>query len=213
MSTLKFANALPTKPPLEPPSIRPVANLQNESSGLLIATFGDKFKGSVVNSYGLDLSAKKMSREVYPLIGHVDDKASVEYVNAFSEKTETAENFSNGTVAVKLHYFNADGVNGEVWGQNIGVDSYPVFSTTVPDSTGKTSIAMTLKTSPVVVRGDNRMIEISGMQAGEAYALLDMQGRLLQRGYASGSNVSLNVVRSGRYLIRVAGQVKAVTIR
>jgi hypothetical protein len=57
------------------------------------------------------------------------------------------------------------------------------------------------------------MIEISGMQAGEAYALLDLQGRLLQRGYASGSNVSLNVVRSGRYLIRVAGQVKAVTIR
>ena len=190
-----------------------VVNLQNESSGLLIANFGDKSKGSVINSYGLDLAAKKMSRDVYPLIGRVDDNSSVEYVNAFSEKTETAENFSNGTVAVKLHYFNADGVNGEVWGQNVGVDSYPVFSTTVPDSTGKMSVATTLKTSPVVVRSTNRMIEISGMQAGEAYALLDMQGRLLQRGYASSTSVSLNVVRSGRYLIRVAGQVKAVTIR
>ena len=190
-----------------------VVNLQNESSGLLIANFGDKSKGSVINSYGLDLAAKKMSRDVYPLIGRVDDNSSVEYVNAFSEKTETAENFSNGTVAVKLHYFNADGVNGEVWGQNVGVDSYPVFSATIPDSTGKMSVATTLKTSPVVVRSTNRMIEISGMQAGEAYVLLDMQGRLLQRGYASSTSVSLNVVRSGRYLIRVAGQVKAVTIR
>ena len=104
-------------------------------------------------------------------------------------------------------------MNGEVWGQNVGVDSYPVFSTTIPDSTGKMSVATTLKTSPVVVRSTNRMIEISGMQAGESYALLDMQGRLLQRGYASSTSVSLNVVRSGRYLIRVAGQVKAVTIR
>ena len=190
-----------------------VVNLQNESSGLLIANFGDKSKGSVINSYGLDLAAKKMSRDVYPLIGRVDDKASVEYVNAFSEKTEIAENFSNGTVAVKLHYFNADGVNGEVWGQNVGVDSYPVFSTMVPDSTGKMSVAMNLKTSPVVVRSANRMIEISGVQAGESYVLLDMQGRLLQRGYANGSSMNLNVVRSGRYLVRVAGQVRSVFVR
>ena len=63
----------------------------------------------------------------------------------------------------------------------------------------------------VMVNG--RSLQISAARIGAAYALFDMQGRLLQRGYASGSNVSLNVVRSGRYLIRVAGQVKAVTIR
>ncbi|MBR5411687.1 MAG: hypothetical protein IK114_01415 [Fibrobacter sp.] len=189
-----------------------VAGLESEKSGVLISSVGAKSKGYVVNSYGLDLAAKKMSREVYPLVGRVDDKSSVEYVNAFSEKTQSAESFSDGTVAVALHYYNADGVNGEVWGQNVGTDLYPVFSKTVPDSTGKTSIAVTLKASPIVVRSVNRMVEISGMPAGEGYALLDMQGRLLQRGYASGASVTLNVARPSRYLVRVAGQVKAVTI-
>lgn len=190
-----------------------VASLQSEKSGVLISSVGAKSKGGVINSYGLDLSAKKMSREAYPLVGRVDDGSSVEYVNTFSEKTQSAESFSDGTIAVALHYYNADGVNGEVWGQNVGTDLYPVFSKTVPDSTGKTSIVATSNASPIVIHSANRMIEISGMQAGEAYALLDMQGRLLQRGYASGTSVSLNVVRSGRYLVRVAGQVKAVTIR
>jgi hypothetical protein len=57
------------------------------------------------------------------------------------------------------------------------------------------------------------MVEVSGMLAGDVYVLLDLQGRLLQRGYASGASVNLNVMQPGRYLIRVAGQVKAVTIR
>ena len=75
------------------------------------------------------------------------------------------------------------------------------------------SMATMFKTSPIEIRSIGRMIEISGMQAGEAYVLLDMQGRLLQRGYASGTRVNLNVMRSGRYLVRVAGQVKTVTVR
>ena len=100
-----------------------------------------------------------------------------------------------------------------MWGQNVDVDSYPVFSKTVPDSTGKMSMATTLKTSPIEVRSIGRLIEISGMQAGDAFALLDMQGRLLQRGYASGASVNLNVMCSGRYLVRVAGQVRTVVVR
>ena len=190
-----------------------VARLQSEKSGTLISAVDAKSKGVVINSYGLDLGAKKMSRDVYPLVGRVGDDSSVEYVNAFSEKTQNAESFSDGTVALALHYYNADGVNGEVWGQNVDVDSYPVFSKTVPDSTGKMSMATMFKTSPIEIRSIGRMIEISGMQAGEAYVLLDMQGRLLQRGYARGTSANLNVMRSGRYLVRVAGQVKTVTVR
>ena len=95
----------------------------------------------------------------------------------------------------------------------MGTDLYPVYSKTVPDSTGKTSFVVSRAVSLVNVRSAGRMVEISGMQAGEDYALMDMQGRLLQRGFASGSVVALRVMQPGRYLIRVAGQTKAVTIR
>lgn len=190
-----------------------VASLQNGNGGVLISGVGYNSKGHVINSYGLDFGAKKMSREVLPLIGQVDDGSSVEYVNAFSDKTLGAEGFSDGTVAVQLHYYNADGINGDVWGQNVGTDLYPVYSKTVPDSTGKTSFVVSRAVSPVSVRSAGRMVEISGVQAGEGYALMDMQGRLLQRGYANGAVVALRVMQPGRYLIRVAGQTKTVTIR
>ena len=190
-----------------------VASLQNGNGGVLISGVGYNSKGHVINSYGLDFGAKEMSREVLPLVGQVDDGSSVEYVNAFSDKTLGAESFSDGTVAVQLHYYNADGINGDVWGQNVGTDLYPVFSKTVPDSTGKTSFVVSRAVSPVSVRSAGRMVEISGVQAGEGYALMDMQGRLLQRGYASGAVVALRVMQPGRYLIRVAGQTIAVTIR
>ena len=190
-----------------------VASLQNGNGGVLISGVGYNSKGHVINSYGLDFGAKKMSREVLPLVAQVNDGSSVEYVNAFSEKTLGAESFSDGTVAVQLHYYNADGINGDVWGQNVGADLYPVFSKTVPDSTGKTSFVVSRAVSPVNVRSAGRMVEISGMQAGEGYALLDMQGRLLQRGYANNASVTLNVTRPGRYLVRVAGQVHAVTAK
>ena len=41
--------------------------------------------------------------------------------------------------------------------------------------------------------------------ANELYALMDLQGRLLQRGCANGLTVMLLVAQFGRYLLRVAG--------
>ena len=80
-------------------------------------------------------------------------------------------------------------------------------------SSAKSSLVVLRAVSPVNVRSAGRMVEISGVQAGEGYALMDMQGRLLQRGYASGAVVALRVMQPGRYLIRVAGQVKTVIVR
>ena len=57
------------------------------------------------------------------------------------------------------------------------------------------------------------MVEISGLQAGEKYALMDLQGRLLQRGYANGLTVMLQVAKSGRYLLRVARRNRIVNVR
>lgn len=80
-------------------------------------------------------------------------------------------------------------------------------------SSGKVSIEATLALSPVVVHTLGRMVEISGLRVGESYALMDLQGRLLQRGFANGSTVMLQVAQSGRYLLRIAGRNKIVNVR
>lgn len=80
-------------------------------------------------------------------------------------------------------------------------------------SSAKVSIASIWNASPIAVRSLGRMVEISGLQAGECYALLDMQGRLLQQGYTNGETTLLPVARPGRYLVRVAGQMRSVVIR
>ena len=151
----------------------------------------------------------------------------------------TAEEFTDLSLAKKLHDYTKGDVNGEGWTQIAG-DPYPTFkkdvvetyaeqfivNPSVPSSSsssvtesssssesGKTSLVVSYAVSPVNVRSVGRMVEISGLQAGEGYALLDMQGRLLQRGYANNASVTLNVTRPGRYLVRVAGQVHAVTAK
>ena len=85
--------------------------------------------------------------------------------------------------------------------------------TSKSSSSGKVSIEATLALSPVVVHTLGRMVEISGLRVGEGYALMDLQGRLLQRGFANGSTVMLQVAQSGRYLLRIAGRNKIVNVR
>ena len=88
-------------------------------------------------------------------------------------------------------------------------------SSNVPksSSSGKVSIASAFVASPVVIRTQGRMVEISGLRVGESYALMDLQGRLLQHGQANGSTVMLQVAKSGRYLLRVAGRNQIVNVR
>ena len=88
-------------------------------------------------------------------------------------------------------------------------------SSSVPksSSSGKVSIASAFAASPVAIRTQGRMVEISGLQAGEKYALMDLQGRLLQHGQANGSTVMLQEAKSGRYLLRIARRNRIVNVR
>ena len=79
-------------------------------------------------------------------------------------------------------------------------------------SSGLVSIVAMRNVSPIAVRHLGRSIEISGLQAGENYALMDMQGRLLQRGNGNGATVMLRVAQPGRYVVRVSGQVQTVLV-
>lgn len=63
------------------------------------------------------------------------------------------------------------------------------------------------------VMTNGRQLQVSGAKVGSQVSLFDMQGRVMYNGKADASNFSLNVVRSGTFLLRVGSQQKVVEIR
>lgn len=59
----------------------------------------------------------------------------------------------------------------------------------------------------------DRNIQIAGSRIGAAYALFDMQGRVLHKGLVSEANFNLPVPASGNYLIRVGSQIQKVNVK
>ena len=58
-----------------------------------------------------------------------------------------------------------------------------------------------------------RDIQIAGAREGSAYAVLDMQGRLLTSGRVPGANFSLPVVNAGMYFVRVGNSTLRVNVK
>ena len=50
-------------------------------------------------------------------------------------------------------------------------------------------------------------------RAAGAYALFDMQGRVLRRGTVDGANFSIPVAHAGTYLVRIGASVRRVSVR
>ena len=58
-----------------------------------------------------------------------------------------------------------------------------------------------------------RSVQVAGARVGAAYAVLDMQGRVLESGRVNAANFSLLMNRAATYLVRVGSQTQAVNIR
>ena len=48
---------------------------------------------------------------------------------------------------------------------------------------------------------------------GSAYAVLDMQGRVMMSGRVDAANFDMAMDRAGTYLVRIGGQTQAVKLR
>jgi hypothetical protein len=73
---------------------------------------------------------------------------------------------------------------------------------------------------PVVARAamfsavaNGRSIQVSGAKVGSQVNLLDMQGRVVYSGKADAANFTMNLVRSGTFVLRIGTQQKVVNIR
>ena len=67
--------------------------------------------------------------------------------------------------------------------------------------------------SGVSIRVLSRSIQVTAAPVGTSYALIDMQGRLLQKGRVESETFDITVPRAGTYLVQVGGQVRNITVR
>ena len=58
-----------------------------------------------------------------------------------------------------------------------------------------------------------RNIQVAGARVGSAYAVLDMQGRVMLTGHVDAANFSLALDRAGTYLVRIGSQAQTVKLR
>lgn len=58
-----------------------------------------------------------------------------------------------------------------------------------------------------------RNVQVAGARVGSAYAVLDMQGRVLSRGRVDSANFNLPMASSGTFLIQVGGQSVVARVR
>ena len=56
-------------------------------------------------------------------------------------------------------------------------------------------------------------LQISGAKIGAQVSLFDMQGRVMYNGRVETADFTLNLVRSGSFLLRVGSQQKVVNVR
>ena len=60
---------------------------------------------------------------------------------------------------------------------------------------------------------NGRSLQISGAKIGAEVNLLDMQGRVIYNGRANAANFSMDVPRSGSYVLRIGAQQRIVNVR
>ena len=79
-------------------------------------------------------------------------------------------------------------------------------------SSAKTSIAMQNSMPKFRVFVNSRSIQLSGAEVGNAYVLLDMQGRVLRKGRVEMANFNIAVANAGRYFVKVGSQIRNVNV-
>jgi len=80
-------------------------------------------------------------------------------------------------------------------------------------SSGFTSIAMLVVEPQFDVSIGFRSVQIAGAKVGSTYALLDLQGRVLQKGRIESANFNIAVPQSGSYLVRINKQTTPVNVK
>jgi len=86
-------------------------------------------------------------------------------------------------------------------------------SSSAKSSSSKESLPTLAQVPHFSVETVGRTLQIAGAREGSAYAVLDMQGRLLTSGRVPGANFSVPVANAGMYFVRVGGSALRVNVK
>lgn len=100
------------------------------------------------------------------------------------------------------------------WSPKLATVTEEAVYKAVFDSTKLTGIAnVHLVDQKIKIMVISRDIQISAAPIGKTFALFDMQGRVLQKGYIEVASFNVIVPRSGSYFIRIGNQIKKVDVK
>ncbi|MCQ2106174.1 MAG: hypothetical protein MJZ26_10320 [Fibrobacter sp.] len=102
-----------------------------------------------------------------------------------------------------------------VWDGGVSAESYVTFNLkyTFTATEAKEAIMVMAAKPQFNVTTAGRNLLISGARAGSTYAVMDMQGRVMQRGTMSTSNFEMAVPHAGSYMIRINNQMQRVNVK
>ena len=81
-----------------------------------------------------------------------------------------------------------------------------------PASSSSTTALPSVAETSFHVQVSGNLVQITGAKAGQPFAVLDMQGRVLRFGRISASGLSVRVDRPGVYLVKVGSSVRTVKV-
>jgi hypothetical protein len=70
-----------------------------------------------------------------------------------------------------------------------------------------------VKATPFSIHIQNRSIHISAAPLGSAYAIFDLQGRVLKKGRVESVNFNIPVTQAGNYVIKIGHITQHVQIK
>ena len=80
-------------------------------------------------------------------------------------------------------------------------------------SKGKDAIVAAAQVPQFMLTAVGREIQVAGARVGSAYAVLDMQGRVIAKGRVNATDFSVHMDRSATYLMRIGNQTQTVKIK
>ena len=100
------------------------------------------------------------------------------------------------------------------WSPKLGPVTKETYYTAVFDSAKATGIQdVHLAGLNVSVSAVSRNIQVSAAPVGSAYAILDMQGRVLKKGRVESPNFSIMMPQAGTYFVRIGSYVQRISIK
>lgn len=131
-------------------------------------------------------------------------KDSVAYGDSAKYKGKTPEK-----TASKLYEYKFAG-----WSPKLGPIAKQTDYVAVFDSTKLTGIQSSHQiNSHLLINVNSRNIQISVAPVGDAYALFDVQGHVLQKGRFDFANFNIVAPRAGSYIIRMGKQTRIVEVK